>query len=385
MYRHVMTLPTFAFAVGVVCLFGFQQVDAQQVAKKAKKPNVDLVICLDTSGSMNGLIESAKTKLWDIVNELAKGKPAPTLRIALLTYGSPSYGPETGFVNKDLDFTTDLDMVYQKLFALRTNGGTELVARVSKTALDDLDWVEDKRSLRLIFVCGNERADQDKQHSLAQVAKEAVKKNVIINTIYCRWNGAKKGEAETWSGLSALAEGRFVTIDQNKGTVVIATPVDKKLAELGQKMNKTYVWYGIDGKARMLNQLKQDANAVKLGTGVAATRATSKAGYLYRMEGACLVDRALADSKFDITKVAEKDLPEDLKKLTPKQRVKYLDTKKQERLSLQKEIAELSKQRDAFLREHNKKNLSKADQAFDDAIRATLQTQTKNVGIQLPK
>ncbi len=46
------------------------------LAARALDPatDVDLVICLDVSGSMNGLIDSAKIRLWDIVNELAKLK-----------------------------------------------------------------------------------------------------------------------------------------------------------------------------------------------------------------------------------------------------------------------------------------------------------------------
>ena len=33
--------------------------------------DIDLAICLDTSGSMTGLIESAKQRLWALVNDLA--------------------------------------------------------------------------------------------------------------------------------------------------------------------------------------------------------------------------------------------------------------------------------------------------------------------------
>ena len=40
---------------------------------------------------MNGLIDSAKNKLWDIVNELAKAKPTPNLRVALYSYGHTTY------------------------------------------------------------------------------------------------------------------------------------------------------------------------------------------------------------------------------------------------------------------------------------------------------
>ena len=55
---------------------------------------IDLVICLDVSGSMNGLIDSAKIRLWDVVNELARMKPTPNLRVGLYTYGATRYPAE---------------------------------------------------------------------------------------------------------------------------------------------------------------------------------------------------------------------------------------------------------------------------------------------------
>src|SRR5262249_7812308 len=88
---------------------------------------VDLAICLDTRGSVDGLFAAARQKLWSIVNDRALAKPAPKLRVALLTYGNNGHDPEVGWVKVDVGLTDDLDRVSQELFALRTNGGTEYV------------------------------------------------------------------------------------------------------------------------------------------------------------------------------------------------------------------------------------------------------------------
>src|SRR4029450_13172878 len=101
---------------------------------------VDLAICLDTSGSMQGLINAARVKLWEIVNDLALAKPTPKLRVALLTYGNDGHKAENGWVNIHIPFTEDLDAVSKQLFALTTNGGTELVGRVLKAAGEQLQW-----------------------------------------------------------------------------------------------------------------------------------------------------------------------------------------------------------------------------------------------------
>src|SRR5690606_29410391 len=111
---------------------------------------VDLAICLDTSGSMQGLIDAARQGIWAIVNDLALAKPAPALRVALLTFGNDRHDAARGWVATQTGFTADLDLVSQKLFALTTDGGTELVGRVLQTALDELDWSTDADALRLV-------------------------------------------------------------------------------------------------------------------------------------------------------------------------------------------------------------------------------------------
>jgi Mg-chelatase subunit ChlD len=179
---------------------------------------IDLVICLDVSGSMNGLINAARQNLWSIVNDMATLRPQPELRVALLTYGSPAYGAETGFVSIQAELTTDLDLVSQKLFALTTNGGAEYVARAVKRSLDDLKWSQDPEALKLIFVAGNEAATQDPEFNAMQMASAAIGKGILVNTIYC--GNQQNPEADGWRQVAQLADGKFVAIEQNQIAVI---------------------------------------------------------------------------------------------------------------------------------------------------------------------
>ena len=363
-----------------LCLVGSSAV----AADKPAAPDVDVVICLDVSGSMNGLIDSAKAKLWDIVNDLGKVKPTPNLRVGLYSYGHNTYPRSNGWVRKDADLTTDLDLVYKKLNALTINGGTEYVARVTRDAIVQQKWSTQKKALKLIFVCGNEPADQDKEVHLKDVAKLALEKDIIINTIYC--GPAANAESAGWRDYARMCEGRFASIDQNRGTVVVATPQDRKLAELSARLNSTYVAYGRAEvrRAKAENQLAQDRNAAKKPS-VAAARAISKGGALYRNSSWDLVDKFKDDPKFDITKVPEDQLCEPLKKLKPAERVKYVKEQLAKRQAIQKEITELSKQRADYIRVEMKKNARKGDQAFDEAVRATLREQATKKGIKVPE
>ena len=88
MFRKALMLAALA---AVVVAAPAPRPGAGQARPVPAEKAIDLVLCLDVSGSMNGLIDSAKLQLWDIVNELARLKPTPNLRVALYSYGHTSY------------------------------------------------------------------------------------------------------------------------------------------------------------------------------------------------------------------------------------------------------------------------------------------------------
>ncbi len=344
--------------------------------------HVDLAICLDTSGSMTGLIDSAKQKLWAVVNELATAEPKPLLRVALYHYGNSGLDRETGWVKQLCPLTDDLDTIYGKLFALTTNGGTEYVARVVRTATEELKWNTDKGTLRIIFVAGNEPATQDNEFKLQDVCSATVGKGIIINTIFC--GSEAEGSRTGWADAARWADGRYAAIDQDSGTVVIATPHDKKLAELSAELNKTYVSYGVRGGKGSANQSAQDANAAKLNPSAAAERAVSKSSSLYSNAAWDLVDAA-GKKDFDITKVKEDDLPENMRKMTVAEREAYIAEQANRRAEIQKQIKDLGTERDAYVKkEMERKGLSEKS-AFDAVLRTAVREQAVAKGFQFEK
>lgn len=357
-------------------------VSAQAVPANESK-SVDVVLCLDVSGSMQGLVDSAKIKLWDIVNELAKVKPTPNLRVGLYSYGHTTYDAKAGWVRKEIDLTTDLDEVYKKLNALTINGGEEYVARVCRDALVQQKWSEDKQALRLIFVCGNEPVDQDKEVQLKDVAQLAKDKGVIINTIYCNWG--RPAEEDGWKQFAGEAGGKYAMIEHNQKVVQINTPYDKDLLTLNGKLNDTYVAYGARGEAKKDNQAAQDKNAAAAGGSVAASRVATKGGALYRNSDWCLVCRAMEQKDFDITKIPENELPNEMKKMTMDERKAFIAKKIAERKTIQAEIAETSAKRSKYLADEMKKTASSAEKQLDTALRTMIRDQAATKGIDIPK
>lgn len=329
---------------------------------------VDLVICLDTSGSMEGLIHAARQKLWSVVSELATAKPTPDLRLALLTYGSPGHD-DTGHVVLQADLTRDLDLVSERLFALETRGGEELVGRVVHHALANLSWTEGD-AVRILFVAGNESADQDREKPFREQAEAAAARGIAVNAVYC--GGADDGDAVGYRELAAIGNGRFASIDHDHGTVAVATPFDEELARLSREINRTYVGYGEVAEAARERQVAQDANAASAGAPAAAQRAAAKAGRLYRNASWDLVDR-MDEEGFDLSQIPEEALPEELREIEPTARLAWLERKKAEREAIRDRIRELAEAREAFVREEMAKrkldDSKSLDRALEDAIR----------------
>ena len=272
--------PSFVFSqeTTIVSEATSSKVDVTTSPSRAERI-VELCICLDTSGSMDGLINSARQKLWSIVNDLALAKPTPRLRIALLSYGNDGHAQENGWVKVETPFTEDLDKVSEMLFALSTNGGTELVGRVMQTGIQELDWTPSEDVLKLMFVAGNESADQDSEAPYREIAKLTIGQGIMVNSIYCVYPGDSGDIKPGWEEIARLADGQYATIDQNKGSVTIATPFDRALIELSSSLNETYIPFGAEGTRGWANQVAQDGNAVSLNFDAAAGRAQTKANH----------------------------------------------------------------------------------------------------------
>jgi len=349
-----------------------------EVGAEASSRAIDLVICLDVSGSMNGLINAARQNLWSIINDMATLQPQPELRVALLTFGNPQYGSETGYVSIQTELTTDLDLVSQKLFGLTTNGGDEYVARVIKRSLDDLKWSADPQALKMIFVCGNEAATQDPQLDAMQMASAAIGKGVLVNAIYC--NNQQGQVADGWRQVARMADGKFAAIEQNK-MVVIETPFDQQLSDLSAQLNKTYLTYGQEGARWGANQVLQDNNAESLNPAAVATRCLTKGGRLYFNPKFDLCD-AITDAKFDLKSVKKEDLPKELREMDPAQLRAHVEKLAKQRVKLQKQVAEIGQKRDAYIQEKRKQQAEKGETLFEQAILESVRAQARSRGFE---
>jgi len=341
-------------------------------AKDAKKPLVQIAILLDTSGSMEGLIEQAKSQLWKICNEFIKARQdgvAPEVQVALYEYGKSGLKAETGWIRQIQPLTQDLDKISEELFALRTNGGEEYCGWVIKCAVEELAWNPAADVYKAIFIAGNEPFTQGKVN-YTESCKAAITKGIIVNTIHC--GSEADGVNTKWKDGADLADGKYLLIDQNRAVVSIATPQDKEIAKLGVELNRTYLAYGVAGKASASRQVAQDANVATLAptSGAVVERSVAKASANYRNSAWDLVDAA-KDKNFEVSKLKTEELPAAMQKMDSGERKAFIEKNAQERAELQTKINQLNREREKYVAQRMKEatGTNTLDAAMISAVR----------------
>lgn len=318
----------------------------------SKDQRIMLALLLDTSNSMDGLIDQAKSQLWKIVNELAAAKcgdgSRPSIKIALYEYGNDGLPSSEGYIRQVSGLTDDLDLISEKLFALSTNGGNEFCGQVIKTSLNQLAWSTSAADLKMIFIAGNEPFTQGAvSYRLAcSVAKE---KGVVVNTIFC--GNFDEGLNSNWKDGADLTNGSYMSIEQNRKTAYVATPYDSKIDACNERLNRTYIYYGASGEQKKEAQAAQDVNAESYGQANKVERAVSKSSHAYKNSSWDLVDAAKEDESI-ISATPSQQLPDEMKEMSSIERKSYVTQKAAERKTIQHEIQELNNKRQEYIAAH---------------------------------
>jgi len=353
--------------------------DSEQRIKTA--PKIQVAILLDTSGSMQGLIEQTKSRLWNIINTLTTlkyGGQDPIIEIALYEYGNYSI-KNSDYIRQVTQLTTDLDLISEKLFALTAGGSEEYCGAVISDAINVLDWGSNSADMKLIYIAGNEEFNQGKV-SYKEAIRDAIDKNIFINTIHC--GNAETGIRDLWRDAAERGQGKFFNIDANTLVQHISTPYDDRISTYNQKLNDTYISYGASGSARKRNQTEQDYNAKELSSGVYTERAISKSKAVYNNSSWDLVD-LVKENKDALEEISNNDLPAELQNKSSAELEKIIREKERERSTIQNEIAELAKQRQEYIDSRINDNNSADD--LGKAINSSIIEFAKQKGFSIEK
>ena len=346
------------------------------------KPKIQVAILLDSSNSMDGLIEQARTQIWSVVNAISKVKKndqAPIFEVSLYHYGNDTLPSSEGFNRMLNELTTDLDGVSESLFSIKTKGGQEYAGWVIDSAIQQLKWSEQSDNFRVIFIAGNEPFNQGNRN-WKKAIDLAVKEDIIVNTIYC--GNSENRESNLWANAASKGKGSYFNLNQNQQKVSIPTPYDPQITELNKQLNETYIPYGTRGIEFSRRQIQQDANAFgsnSSSTGI--SRAITKASGNYRNSNWDLVD-AVTDNTVDLNSIDKNKLPEKLRSSSTAEIREYVEEMKNKRAQIKAKIAELSQKRTEYIANNTPK--SSSDNTLDSLMINTLYQQlaTKGFSVQ---
>lgn len=325
-----------------LALFASSTLAAPEEDRSAPPPRVQIALLLDNSGSMQGLIDQARSQMWKVVNEFATAKQKGRrmrLELALYEYGD---GPK-----RLSPFTANLDKVSEQLFGLGIRGGDEYCGQVIQLATQELEWSGNPDDLKLLYIAGNEPFTQGPVAPHAAISA-ARKRGIVVNVIHAD----TQGDA-TWAQGATLAGTSLMEINHNAKVAAVVAPQDQELAALGAKLNATYVGYGDQGSAGLARQQAMDVAARRAAPASSAERVVSKGTANYVNDEWDLVDAKKA-GKVALAKMKAEQLPAEMRGMDEAQREAFVAEKAKQRAELQKQIAELSEARKRYLAEQER-------------------------------
>ncbi|MFN0133754.1 MAG: vWA domain-containing protein [Phycisphaerales bacterium] len=351
----------------------------------AATPRIEVVFVLDTTGSMGGLIEGAKQKIWSIANAIASAKPKPQIRMGLVAYRDRG----DDYVTRLTPLTDDLDALYADLMKCHASGGgdgPESVNQALHEAYTKFEWSADKSTLRLIYLVGDAppHMDYENDTKYLDTCSAAIAHGITINTIQC---GGQTDTTPIWQEIARKTDGEYLAIEQSGGMTAVATPFDEELAKLGRDLEGTVVAYG-NREELAAQTIKMDM-AVANSTAPAASPEASAERACYKaseagassLTGRNDLVQACIDGKIEAQTIADDQLTDEMKKMTPEERAKFIEAKIEARKQCQARIAELGEKRQLFIKD----KVGESKDSFGQAVRDTLAKQAARVGIKYGK
>jgi Mg-chelatase subunit ChlD len=343
---------------------------------------IDVVFVVDTTGSMSGLIQAAKEKIWSIATTMASANSAPEIRMGLVAYRDR--GDE--YVTKTVDLSSDLDSVYAKLMDFKASGGgdsPESVNQALHEAINKMSWRQQKQTYKVVFLVGDAPPHMDYQDDVKYPVSLALarKNNIVVNTIQ---SGFHSNTTQGWQKIAELGQGQYFQVGQSGNAVAISTPFDEKIAKLSEKLDDTRLYYGNrEEKARQKLKLaateKVHASASVESRARRATFNSSKSGGANFLGKGELIDD-VSSGRVDLSSIDKDKLPAPMKAMSATEQKAVITETAERRNRLQSEISELAEKRSSYLKKKVKESGGAKD-SLDEKIYSAVREQAGKLGM----
>ncbi len=375
--------PFFSFVCCLVAMVASPvRGEAPKDVKDATKPRIQVCFVLDTTGSMSGLIDGAKEKIWSIANDMIAAKPTPDLELALVGYRDRG----DVYITKVTDLTADIDTIHARLMEFSAGGGgdgPESVNQALHEAVSKVSWSDDRNVLKIIFLVGDAppHMDYDQDVRYPEVCQAAMKRDLVINAVQC---GQQDDTARVWKEIAKLGEGKYIPLVQTGGMVRIDAPQDKEIAVLNSAIGETLVCYGKEDARREVVAKQAASEAAPASATADRLRYNAATGRAVQGTGE-LID-AIDRDEAKLADLKDEELPEELRSLAPEAREAFVEAKRAKRKELQAKLDTLLAERNAHIVAERKRLAKEGEgDAFDGEVASTVREQAARKGITYGK
>jgi hypothetical protein len=356
-------LPCVALLAACAALAGPCRHAGAAPAPLLRTPKVEVVFCIDTTGSMGGYIDFFKQRIWYMCNQLANARPVPDLKVGFVDYRDKG----DSWITKVYDLTDDLDHIYSTIQTFRADQGGDAPESVNQALFDSVNkikWSKDPKTLRIIYLIGDAPPHMDYTDDVKYpiTCKEAVKRGILINPIQC---GNDAECLKYWKDIATQARGSYMQL-HNSGVAFPTTPFDRRLSEINSELTRSLLIWGATAKR------DADARKVREAGAMTVTAAADRAGYFAKKGRTASYDLldAIRTGQVKLESVKADELPAELSKLDIKDRREFIDKVAKRRSELRREATELDKKRMAFLATELAKNKTNLEHQLIESLRA---------------
>jgi hypothetical protein len=331
---------------------------------------------------MSGLIQTAKEKIWSIASTMASAQQTPEIRIGLVAYRDRG----DKYVTRVVDLSDDLDSVYATLMDFEADGGGDTPESVNKALYDavhQMSWSEQGQAYKVIFLVGDAPPHMDyNEVRYPEIVASALDRGIVVNTIQC---GDVPAAVEPWTLIASLGSGDFFRVEQSGGAVAYTTPYDEKIAELSAKMDDTRLYYGTEEEKGRMQQKVAATDRLHAGASFASRARrgvfNASAGGRSNLLGENELVDAVTSGEVELNEIDKDALPESLAVMAPEEQEAYVAGLAEERADLQRQIRELSQERDGYL-DRKVEEAGGLEDSLDQKLYDTVKEQAVKAGLE---
>ena len=349
--------------------------ESQQTENQSK---IQVVFALDCTGSMGGLIQAAKDKIWSIASGMSQANSQPDISFGFVFYRDRG----DNFVTEHIPLTNDMDLAYRELMDMQARGGGDTPESVNQAlfeAINDFKWDTKTNVYKVVFLVGDAPPHMDYPNDVkyTETCHKAIKKDIIINTIQC---GSMQETTPIWKDIAQRGGGEFLQLAQSGSEIVIKCPHDKEISRLMGVIDETRVYYGSSSHRIEMESKVAASEKIKDNTSddVQAKRAAfnySNTANTTNYMGTNELISDLQKGKVKLENIKREDLPENMKNMSLDEKKKYVDALMKKRKEAEASLAIQIKERDVYVEKETVK-------LGEDAINQSFSGQVHNVVVK---